>query len=92
MGDTFHNIIYHVVFSTKERRPLITPALQPRLYEYLGGIIRGEGGTLYEIGGTADHVPLPPRSSAFFASLRLIPASTLIATSLRSRKLTMFCR
>ena len=29
-----------------------------RLYEYLGGILRGEGGCLVAAGGTADHVHL----------------------------------
>ena len=28
------------------------------MYPYIGGIIRGEGGILLEIGGTADHVHL----------------------------------
>ena len=58
MAGTFSNILFHIVFSIKERRPFITTELQPRLYEYLGGIVRNEGGTLYEIGGTADHVHL----------------------------------
>ena len=58
MAGTFTNLLYHIVFSTKHRQSLITSALQPELYKYLGGIIRGEGGTLLEIGGTADHVHL----------------------------------
>ncbi len=31
---------FHCVFSTKERRPLIPPQLQERLWPYLGGIAR----------------------------------------------------
>jgi hypothetical protein len=31
---------HHCVFSTKERRPLITPALRDRLWPFLGGIAR----------------------------------------------------
>jgi putative transposase len=30
--------------------------LEPDLYEYIGGIIRGEGGKMLEIGGTVDHI------------------------------------
>ena len=34
------------------------------LYKYIGGIVRGEGGTLLEIGGMADHVHLVVRFKA----------------------------
>ena len=47
---TFTKLTYHVVFSTKRRRPLIT-TFRERLYEYTGGIIRGLNGALLEIGG-----------------------------------------
>ena len=40
----------------KERAPLITNTLRPRLHEYLGGTVRGLGGTAIEINGTNDHV------------------------------------
>jgi REP element-mobilizing transposase RayT len=61
MADTFTNLLYHLVFSTKERRPRITDDFRERLYEYIGGIIRGEGGCLLEIGGVPDHVHLLAR-------------------------------
>lgn len=47
---------YHIVFSTKDRVPLIDKELRPHLYEYIGGIIRKENGVLIEIGGMDDHV------------------------------------
>jgi REP element-mobilizing transposase RayT len=56
MPHTYTNFIYHVVFAAKERFPLITNELKPRLYDYLGGTIRGLDGILLEIGGTNDHV------------------------------------
>jgi REP element-mobilizing transposase RayT len=58
MPGTFTNLLFHIIFSTKLRQPLITPEVRPRLYDYLGGCIRGEGGVLYSIGGIADHVHL----------------------------------
>jgi putative transposase len=58
MPHTYTNFIYHVVFGAKERFPLITNELKPRLYDYLGGTIRGLDGILLEIGGTNDHVHL----------------------------------
>ncbi len=56
MPHTYSNLIFHIVFSTKERRPLITPAIKARLYDYIGGTVRGLGGILIEIGGVSDHV------------------------------------
>lgn len=58
MGSTFTNLLYHVVYSTKYRHNLITPALQAELYPYIGGIIRENRGSLIEIGGMPDHVHL----------------------------------
>jgi len=46
----------HCVFSTKERRRLIIPELQARLYPYLGGIARENKMKALSIGGVEDHV------------------------------------
>ncbi len=56
MSSSYTNLIYHVVFSTKDRRPLLTDDCQARLYEYIGGAIRGLGGVSLGINGTQDHV------------------------------------
>jgi putative transposase len=56
MPSTYTNLLYHIVFSTKQRASLITKEYQEELYRYIGGIIRAEGGVQLEIGGTNDHV------------------------------------
>jgi putative transposase len=56
MPSTYTNLLYHIVFSTKDRTPLINPEFQEELYRYIGGIIRAEGGVQLEIGGTTDHL------------------------------------
>ena len=56
MSKSYTNLIYHVVFATKGRRPTITPERQERLYEYIGGIVRKLGGVLLAINGMADHI------------------------------------
>ncbi|QEL14383.1 IS200/IS605 family transposase [Limnoglobus roseus] len=56
MPQTFTSLHYHIVFSTKHREPIITPDFQPRLYEYLGGIVRSQGGELVAAGGMPDHI------------------------------------
>ena len=49
---------FHCVFSTKDRRPLITAELRERLWPYLGGIARENKMKALAIGGVADHVHL----------------------------------
>jgi putative transposase len=49
---------HHCVFSTKERRPFITPVLRERLWPYLGGIARENKLTPIAIGGAEDHAHL----------------------------------
>jgi len=56
MSNSFTNLIYHVVFSSKKRTPLITHEVKPRLYEYIGGIIRNKSGKTLAIGGMSDHI------------------------------------
>lgn len=56
MPRSYTNLIYHIVFSTKNRQPVITAEREERLYEYIGGIVRGLGGILLIINGVEDHV------------------------------------
>lgn len=58
MPDSYTNLLYHIVFSTKDRRPLITPDYELRLYDYIGGTIRAFGGISLELNGTEDHIHL----------------------------------
>jgi REP-associated tyrosine transposase len=55
---TYLSLHYHLVFSTKQRTPVIAEAWMSRLHEYLGGTVRGLGGVSQGIGGVADHVHL----------------------------------
>jgi putative transposase len=56
MPQSYTNLIYHIVFSTKDRKPLITGETQPRLYDYIGGTIRNLGGVSLGVNGMNDHV------------------------------------
>ena len=58
MAHTFTCLFTHVVFSTKDRKPLIADQCRPRLYAYLGGIARNHKARALTVGGTADHVHL----------------------------------
>ena len=56
MSQSFTNLLYHLIFSTKNRKPWITQLYRPRLYAYIGGIIYGASGSPLGINGVADHV------------------------------------
>ena len=56
MSDSYTNLLYHIVFSTKDRRPLITAEYELRLYDYIGGTIRDLGGISLALNGTEDHL------------------------------------
>ena len=75
MGSTFFSLHYHLVFSTKERRPFIKPEWQPRLHAYLGGIIKGMNGVAEIVGGVEDHVHI---------LVQLQPVQNLAQVDLRS--------
>src|SRR6266704_684951 len=66
---------HHCVFSTKERRRLITPALRDRLWPFLGGIARQNKMKAIEISGVEDHVHILlslPATMAIAKALQLI--------------------
>ena len=56
MLQTYTQLHYHLVFSTKHRQPTIVPTIRQRLWDYLGGIVRGEGGMPIIVGGMPDHI------------------------------------
>jgi putative transposase len=58
MSSTHLSLHYHLVFSTKDRAPLIVPAWRERLHAFLGGTVNTLGGIPNGIGGVADHVHL----------------------------------
>lgn len=64
---SFTSSLFHCVWSTKRREPLLNSELRERLWPYLGGIARDNKMKALAIGGTADHVhvlvSLPPTIS-----------------------------
>ena len=58
MAHTYTRLLYHLVFSTKDRTPLLTPPWREKMHAYLGGILRNLKGRAIEVGGVEDHVHL----------------------------------
>jgi len=78
MSDSYTNLLYHIVFSTKDRRPLITSQCETQLYNYIGGTIRGLRGISLELNGTEDHVHV--LCKLLRLTKLLSPASRALAT------------
>jgi putative transposase len=79
MSRTFTNLLTHIIFSTKDRMPVIEQQLRHELYAYLGGLTRELKGRSYGINGTADHVhllvSLPP-TVAISDALRFLKSNS----------------
>jgi REP element-mobilizing transposase RayT len=69
-------LYYHIVFSTKERRPLLVGGTLDKTCRYMGGIARKLKGELLLANGTIDHVHVAAN----------IPASMAVADFVRALK------
>jgi putative transposase len=48
---SYRQLLYHLVFRTKEDKKVLTKDNSPELYAYIGGIIRNKNSHLYQING-----------------------------------------
>lgn len=60
----YTNLIYHIVFRSKNSESVISIDYEELLYRYIWGYVTNKKGTLFRIGGMPDHVhmlvALPP--------------------------------
>jgi putative transposase len=76
MSHTYAQNVIHVVFSTKDRRKVITPEFQPRMWAYAAGICKKLGILVHAVGGMEDHIHF----------LIQIPASLSVAKAILTIK------
>ncbi len=72
MGNSWTEIHFHIVYSTKHRAPLILPEWEPRLHAFMGGIVRDIGAVACEINGMSEHVHLLVRCPPDLALATLV--------------------
>ena len=53
---TYTQVLYHIVFSTKDRHPVLTQSHRENLLKYIGGMLRNKLCRLYRINATAEHL------------------------------------
>ena len=58
MPQSLSAVYIHLIWSTKDRAPLILDPITPDLYSYIGGIARNEKCVSLATGGMPDHVHL----------------------------------
>src|SRR5258706_1589919 len=56
MSQSLSSVLVHLVFSTKNREPFITPTIEPELHPYLATIFRELKSPSLAIDGISDHV------------------------------------
>jgi len=78
MSHTYYQQFYHLIWSTKDRKPLILESHQNRIYTYLGGVFRSLKCYPIQIGGMTDHVH----------ALVIIPPTVLVVEAIRNVKVS----
>jgi REP element-mobilizing transposase RayT len=73
---SFHSILVHLVFSSKEREPFLNREIRARLWPYLGGIARENDMRTLAVGGMPDHVHM----------LLSLPATLAVAKAIQILK------
>ena len=56
MSQSLSNIVVHLVFSTKDRRPLLRDPERGQLHAYITGILKNLDSPLIEINSVRDHI------------------------------------
>lgn len=63
MPQSLSKVVVHIVFSTKNREPMLDASVRPRLFAFLSSVARDAQCECYRVGGVADHVHIAVRLS-----------------------------
>ena len=58
MPQSLARILVHLIFSTKDRAPILTPAIRAEMHPYLAVVLRENDCPSLRVGGVEDHVHL----------------------------------
>src|SRR3990172_2293842 len=72
MPQSLSFLLIHVVFSTKDRAPMLGVTIRPALHAYLATVARNVDCECYRVGGVADHVHLAVRFSRTITVANLV--------------------
>ena len=72
MPQSLSYLLTHIVFSTKDRNPVLDATVRPALNAYLATVARNVDCECFRVGGVADHVHLAVRLSRTITMAQLI--------------------
>ena len=72
MPQSLSYLLTHIVFSTKDRAPVLDPVVRSPLHAYLATVARSVDCECFRVGGIADHVHLAVRLSRTITMAQLI--------------------
>jgi putative transposase len=72
MPQSLSKVYTHIIFSTKHRRNLIDDAIEPELFNYLGGICKALECDSVQVGGYRNHVHILCLLSRKIAQMNLL--------------------
>ncbi len=72
MPQSLSYLLTHIVFSTKDRTPVLDATVRPALHAYLATVARNVDCECFRVGGVADHVHLAIRLSRTITMAQLI--------------------
>jgi putative transposase len=72
MSQSLANIVVHLVFSTKSRRPLLRDEERSQLHAYITGILKNHDSPLIEINSVRDHIHILFVQSKNYAPAKII--------------------
>ncbi len=58
MPQSLARVLVHVVFSTKNREPVLNPEIRKALFPYCASVLNGNGCPALAVGGVEDHMHL----------------------------------
>ncbi len=54
--NTYTQILYQIIFSTKNRKPVLLKENRAKLFKYIYGILQNKNCHLYRVNGVEDHI------------------------------------
>ena len=72
MPQSLSYLLTHIVFSTKDRAPVLDVTVRPALHAYLATVARNVDCECFRVGGVSDHVHLAVRLSRTITMAQLI--------------------
>lgn len=69
---TYTQILYQIVYSTKDRKPVLKEKRSKELYKYFFGILKNNKCHVYRINGIEDHIHIVTHLHPIVALARLI--------------------